>query len=210
VTDIDITPELLRDVADWLNKRGLYAGVARIRSEADNLEREQADEKRIDELLQVFWAARGTRHHVEDADRTAMRAVLAKLERDDLITNPLEAAEYQEKVLGITQEQCAAEAKAGTFLASYEVAPRPQNGYGDPGADPADEWDRKPRRWNDLRAVPADVKRVRDRTGGYFLRRDDHGNEWQREYANGNRGPFAASKASSNFSPYTEIVERRP
>ena len=218
MTDTDITPEIVESVADWVFETGIDASVVHVLREAAAVMRhEQADEKRIDALAAVAYEA--AQKHLQSTFnewgrasdsavglyRAIVRAVVAKLEQDDLITDPLEAAEHQEKVLGITQEQCAAEAKGETFLASYGVAPRPQSGYG----DPADEWDRKPRLWNDLRDVPMDVLTVRCPTSPYSSDRIFRNGSTPFGWLWGN-GMNLVESSLIAFAPYVEIVDLEP
>lgn len=127
----EITPELLRAVADWGNTRGLYAGMARIRSEADNLEREQAkEEERLDEYVQVYIAALVDYNSLPvsaptPALRAGLRAVLAHRDEEREPNNdqggwPTYPAVTRDAVYG---------------------RPVTRNTYGDPGADPAEECD---------------------------------------------------------------------
>lgn len=139
MSDIDITPEILLAVADAAGRNGGAGAIqATLRNWAARLEYDQAEEKCIEELASTFWSVYSPGEHIDDVApstkrdlHSGIRAVLETLERDGLITDPLEAAEYQEKVLGITQEDCVAQAKGSTFLASYEVAPRPVDRHGD-------------------------------------------------------------------------------
>ncbi|NCL73748.1 hypothetical protein [Rhodococcus sp. YH1] len=85
----DITPELLRAVANWLQDRvtgtlrGQAAAAHYLDVEADNLEREQAHEKRIDELVKVMENARlECDWPGPDTDRSIARALLAHLEQE--------------------------------------------------------------------------------------------------------------------------------
>lgn len=94
MTNTDITPEVLRDVADWIDGTGHGLGPgAALRDEADRIDREQADEKRIDELARIFWDASVKGSGFEPAwesvaadakpyYRAGVRAVLAHLDGD--------------------------------------------------------------------------------------------------------------------------------
>ncbi|EME53763.1 hypothetical protein G352_24026 [Rhodococcus ruber BKS 20-38] len=105
MTNTDITPELLRTVATWLRDTAVGAlpgkplGAAILDAAADDLEREQAYEKRIDELAQVGFAAEyayvraeqpstnlidwdGSSEFQRNVTRAGVRAVLAHLEQD--------------------------------------------------------------------------------------------------------------------------------
>lgn len=169
MSNTEITPELLRSVATWLRDNAVGALPGKplaaefLDGAADDMEREQADEKRIDELAGVFWDAsvKGSGFEpawdsvAEDAKpyyRAGVRAVLAHLEdereHEELITDPLEAADYQERVLGI----------------------------------PA-----RPRTWNDLRDVPDDVVHVKDVEGNCIVR-PAHG--WRAYISNPDFAPW--------------------
>lgn len=50
--------ELMRANADFLEERGCSAAAFVLRREAEQIEREQADEKRIEYLAQKSWNAR--------------------------------------------------------------------------------------------------------------------------------------------------------
>ncbi|KHJ74666.1 hypothetical protein [Rhodococcus sp. Chr-9] len=96
VSGIEVTPEILRAVASWLpcESTADEDAVDALRRHARHLEREQSDEKRIDELAQMFlraekeiaiyglvdWANQS--ENQRDAYRAGIRAVLAKLDED--------------------------------------------------------------------------------------------------------------------------------
>ncbi len=85
MTNTEITPELLRSVATWLRDNAVGALPGKplaaefLDGAADDLEREQGDEKRIDELAQVY--AEG-RHRAQP--QFAPWCVLAEGQRDDI------------------------------------------------------------------------------------------------------------------------------
>ncbi|AOD23824.1 hypothetical protein IM25_21420 [Rhodococcus sp. p52] len=95
-TKVEITPEILRDVADEARRTahlGAHGTINALLKWADWLEREQADEQRIDELVHAFewgaaewWRANGrpdfTPQPLPDSVRAGIRAVLAKLDED--------------------------------------------------------------------------------------------------------------------------------
>ncbi|MGX6513271.1 hypothetical protein [Rhodococcus sp. SJ-2] len=184
----EITPELARAVAEWISTHGNTYLAGAVRSMADRVEREQAEEKHIDALVTIFFRAA----YQTTGDDTVMstddvaRGIRAVLDAErDLITDPIEAAEYQEKVLGITQEQAATEARA--------------DGYGDPGADPAEEWDRTPRQWASLLDIPSNVRDVTD-VNGLTLQRAAFDRLWRGANTDGAPYPCVTT------GPYTEIV----
>jgi hypothetical protein len=188
---VEITPELVDAVADWWEARGAHAGVQRLRTEASHLRREQADEKRIDELAQIYADAFGpecdvaTWDHAADflknAYRAGIRAVLAKLDED-------EAAEAR---AAFGDEQCTPIRfdKGGwgefdsyvpvnrdtVYGGSKEPEQVLKDGWGDPEPDPAEDQGQHeerttPRGWDDLRYVPATVERVSDKFGRVIVR----------------------------------------
>lgn len=84
MTTTEITPELLRDVADLIDGTGHGLGPgAALRDEADRIERRQSDEKRIDELARV-WVQVYDNHQgpFDDRVRDGIRAVLAHLQQE--------------------------------------------------------------------------------------------------------------------------------
>lgn len=91
--EVEITPEILRAVAGWLpcESTADEDAVDALRRHARHLERQRADEQRIDELAEIHWTA------VDEAgiggmewgdltplqraaERAGIRAVLAKLD----------------------------------------------------------------------------------------------------------------------------------
>jgi len=95
MSDIEITPDLLRAVADWYverkNHRAFADIVTELREDANLMEARAAEEKRIDELAQAFidgrhaysaiWASWDSLEESDrDAHRAGIRAVLAKLD----------------------------------------------------------------------------------------------------------------------------------
>lgn len=100
MSDIEITPEVLRAVAAWTEQQPSIGSMTipdTLFAEADRIERKQADEKRIDELAEVFANALHEHDHQwspwrpatdkwREELRAGIRAVLAKLEVDSLTT----------------------------------------------------------------------------------------------------------------------------
>jgi len=93
MSNVEITPDILRAVADEAGRLGVLDMAERgvLHAWARDLEREQAEEKRIDELAEAFTDGLRTvdttfhlcRHLNErnqDAYRAGIRAVLAKLD----------------------------------------------------------------------------------------------------------------------------------
>ena len=100
MTTPEITPELLREISVWL--RGSFVGPEpgkALEAVADRLEREQVDEKRIDEYAQISFNAEhayvmaeqpstnlidwdGSSEFQRNVTRAGIRAVLAHLEQD--------------------------------------------------------------------------------------------------------------------------------
>lgn len=194
MTDIEITPEILRANASFLEENRSHGGAALLRMEAARIEREQADDKRIDELAQIHCTMRNggdispwpiMSGAAKERERASIRAVLAKLEQD-------EAAEAR---AAFGDEQC-------TMIRFDENEPGREtvyttgSGYGDPGADPANEWDRGP--WQNLRHVPAGVHTVYDRDGDEYTRDAESPSGWR---INGN--PYSTNNMFTAFSPFT-------
>ncbi len=95
MSDIKITPELLRAVGDWVRSRTAKETFAYLdlMAYADKLERAQAEEKRIDELAEVFanalhehdnqWSPwRPAAEKWREELRAGVRAVLARLDQE--------------------------------------------------------------------------------------------------------------------------------
>lgn len=90
VSGIEVTPEILRAVASWLpcESTADEDAVDALRRHARHLERQRADEQRIDELAQVFLEAAHANasewkkqpQSIQDKHRAGIRAVLAKLD----------------------------------------------------------------------------------------------------------------------------------
>jgi len=185
MTDIDITPEILRAAADWIDGcgHGLGPGHA-LREEAGRLERGQADEKRIDKLAEVFWAARVTKRHVKDADRAGIRAVLAKLDEEKA---------REDAVLDAMPRRISPAA-----LTCYLLNP-----------DRDKVWGLGSRTWQRQEDIPADVERVLDLTGD-VMRRIDGTQDFMPIYHNGEDMGMdhvhrVDSPGSNNFAPFTEL-----
>ena len=155
----DITPDLLRAVAAHV--AGLPGGSVRgvVAAEldliADRIEQDRRRERLVDMLTEAYTDAHAESSSIltwkdlyEDTRepvRRGIRAALAKLE-----------------ALGLLQDAPIVEE---TLDDTYRG--------GDPGADPADEWDAPaptPRAWNDLGDVPADVQHVTDNSGNRLVR----------------------------------------
>ncbi|MBX4168078.1 hypothetical protein K3M35_05275 [Rhodococcus sp. DMU2021] len=91
----DVTPEMLRAVADWIFDTALPASVAHALADAARqMEREQADEQRIDELAAEAYRAAGvylkSSTNWKNASPSAVglysaviRAVLYRIEQED-------------------------------------------------------------------------------------------------------------------------------
>lgn len=101
-----ITPERLRAAAKHMADMGYEHAALSLKEAAEEIEREQADEKRLDELAQTYfrvahpdaaeWANQPD--GITNAFRAGIRAVLAKLdeERDsDDVESPREIGWYR-------------------------------------------------------------------------------------------------------------------
>ncbi|WKK11936.1 hypothetical protein QYN14_25660 [Rhodococcus ruber] len=165
MTTTEITPEVLRDVADWIDGTGHGLGPgAALRDEADRIERDQADEKRIDELVRVLHVAQmqAIKRRETSPARAGIRAVLAHLE--------------QERAAAADQNKAA-----GTIY-SGPISMSPDDERTIPDGAPymhgrdyvvGERWPAsEPRTWNDLRDVPDDVNRVRRTTDDAVAVRD--------------------------------------
>lgn len=87
MTDIQITPESLRAHALLLEEKDFFGAAGLFLSEADRIEREQAEEKRIDECVAAYVKAladfSGLKvSPVTPALRAGILAVLAKLDEE--------------------------------------------------------------------------------------------------------------------------------
>lgn len=143
----DMTPQVLRDVADWLddgNHGVCTAGT--FREEADRLEREQADEERIDELARIAW----------DARLAESKKVFGENRFQDLAWLTIEAKFKEVERAGIR-----------AVLAEYDpegrlTAPEPYDNGG-PAVRPLRQWDH-------LHDIPKDVQKVRNGDGRECVR----------------------------------------
>lgn len=158
MTNTEITPELLRSVATWLRDNAVGALPGKpmaaefLDGAADDLEREQADEKRIDELGRIYsdaWQAHFGEPPIWDTiDDTrgkaavfaGIRAVLDKLRIDSYTAT--------------------CDGKCGDDS--------PHNAHLTP--EGRRHFLAEPRTWSDLRNVPGDVKAVEDRDGNRWYR----------------------------------------
>lgn len=159
----EITPELLRSVADWIDGmgHGLEPGQA-LRASADELQQMQADaEKRLDEYVQVYMEALVDYNSLPvsaptPALRAGLRAVLAhrdKERRPDVQVDRHGDPTHDPFTAGPAFDKGGW--PIGTMYVSRDtVYGRPTtidhiagvingNTYGDPGADPASEWDQQ-------------------------------------------------------------------
>lgn len=82
VDDIEVTPEILFAVSRWVFDTALPMNVAHALADAAaTMRREQSDEKRIDELVQVFFQAGKTAEGDYNV-RAGIQAVAAKLDEE--------------------------------------------------------------------------------------------------------------------------------
>lgn len=131
----EITPELLRAVADEASKLHLADGSnteITLRAWATNLEREQANEQRIDTLVKVFFRAAETTPGEYDV-RAGVRALIAK--HDDECEPPFDKGGEFHYHLPANPDV--------VHGGSNSPDPVLQIGWGDPGADPAEDWDQQ-------------------------------------------------------------------
>ena len=199
----EITPELLRAVADWYDSGpdNLPFTVGQLRDTASRVEREQAETNRIDALVTIFFRAA----YQPTGDDTMLdregvaRGIRAVLEEE----RDAELPRSNCMSLGYGRICTLEKGHRGTLhralsdsgiLHTWNDSP---NGYGDPGADPAEEW-RKPdfRWWSRLREVPADVRSVWSDTGDLIVRNGDGwlNTEWNTRPGPDSVGPFHASR----------------
>lgn len=193
MTDTDITPELVDAVADWWESRGAHAGVQRLRTEARHLAREQADEKRVDDLARVSYAAESdaARGHVKgqqvaswdeasdlqkDVTRAGIRAVLAKLNEDgdvesygvrnngDVLLSASDAASVK-AVLRFVFGRNNGEPYPKDAIDAIRDYFWPEQLFGKGGhiAQPL-------RQWSHLHDIPKDVQKVRNGDGRECVR----------------------------------------
>ena len=88
MSDIEITPEVLRAVAQYMDERWYHSSAESLRTEMNILKRDEAHEKRIDELEMAFRTAAVSACASDwvridgpnEPVRRGVRAVLAKLE----------------------------------------------------------------------------------------------------------------------------------
>ncbi|OLL21230.1 MULTISPECIES: hypothetical protein [unclassified Rhodococcus (in: high G+C Gram-positive bacteria)] len=209
MTNTDITPELLRAIAEWTDNRPTIGSItiSRIlRKEADSLEREQADEKRIDELAGIFWGAsvKGPGFEpawesvAEDAKpyyHAGIRAVLAHLEQDVVDAEVYGVRDNGDVLL------TASDAASVKSVLRYLFGRNAGQPY--PKADIETlkfffwpERVAEPRTWDDLREVPIDVPVVRD----------VRGTEWRRTPAGSWMGEESTWVPGIERSPYAEVI----
>lgn len=179
---------------------GTIEALGQVRDAVETWAREQAEEKRIDELAQLFHRHRNKAHgwtpNWSEVDpttrgsyRAGIRAVLAKLdeEREPKYNKggwPTYPAVTRDAVYG---------------------RPVPTNTYGDPGADPAEEWDINgvtQRAWSRIQDAPANM-RVRDRQGTHWEYRTGG---WHWRDRNGMWRSRRPADSDEALAPYVEIV----
>lgn len=182
----------LHGAADYLESLGNLVSAEVLRNEADHLASTRGDEQRVDDLARILYEAlRDARVTPllpweklsptrRDLFRAGIRAVLAKLEADSL-TTPCGGG-------------CGDTSPHDAHLApgALDRLGGQRDGWSDPGADPADEWDRTPRQWDDLRKVPDDVQEVLDRDGDKAVRdrARSYGWRWNGSYGWRSNGPY--------------------
>lgn len=195
MTNTDITPELLRAIAEWTDNRPTIGSitVSRIlRKEADSLEREQADEKRIDELAEVFHEGRrtevagvigweGLTDRSRDVYRAGIRAVLSHLEQE-------RSERYADAKAMLAHRNRSARGAS-------ESCTKPENQQVTPRA-------REPRMWGDLCEVPPGVHTVVDKDGDRYLRDPRAENGWTVERSCAPIDEYM----SFEHAPFTEVI----
>ncbi|WP_418346123.1 hypothetical protein [Rhodococcus pyridinivorans] len=218
-TKVEITPEILRDVADEARRTahlGAHGTINALLKWADWLERQQTDEKRIDELAEIHWTA------VDEAgiggmewgdltplqraaERAGIRAVLAKLdeERDAEVYGVRDNGD----VLLPATDAANVKAVLRFVFGRNNGEPYPKDAIEairdyfcpDPKFDQGGHTVRPLRQWDNLRDVPADVLAVCTTEGD--ANRDStapHGWRWI------NNTPVS-EYSLTQFAPYTEI-----
>lgn len=225
MTTTEITPELLRDVADWIDGTGHGLGPgAALRDEADRIERKQSDEKRIDELARV-WVQVYDNHQgpFDDRVRDGIRAVLARIEQDDPIESAKAETEYwtagRDKHGNIRLNQ-----GRGLLVAEAEDTRDEVQGWVD-HATPGSKWERqyqaaldlldreaaqeqarKPRTWYELCDVPEDVQLVTDNTGSRYRRFKPGPRGWE-VHASGTMWSRDMDDDLAEWAPFTEVID---
>lgn len=196
MTNTDITPEILRAVAEWTEHRtsiGSYTISRVLRKEAANLEREHADEKRIDELARISFDAEhayasaerpsstlidwdGSSEFQRNIARAGIRAVLDKL-RIDSYTSPCDG-------------------KCGDIS--------PHNGHLTP--EGRRHFLAEPRTWAQIEDVPGDVGVVMNAYRDRIRRDPETAYGWRFIWdGGGDRAPVPRGSLAEH-GPYTEVI----
>lgn len=185
-TTPDITPELLRTVGSWLVEQPGSTDMAlvEITEQADRLERERADQHRIDDLFQVFDTARRKYWTLPDPDDRPTYIAAAEIES------------YRAGILAVCahleQERSEHYAAAKAMLAHQDrSADADSDSCTKPEIPQVTPCARETRRWHDLHDVPADVGHVTD-VDGHILVRPARG--------------WSAYVSNPDFAPWTEVI----
>lgn len=92
----EITPEIVRAVADWYEAQNPGLGIGVLRNAADRFEREQSDTERIDRYAQAFIEAAPGAWAIEGSTLNAgIRGLLALLESEGRLVAESETVEEQ-------------------------------------------------------------------------------------------------------------------
>lgn len=172
--------ESLRQNAALLTDCGYTTAAGVLLREADRIEREQSDEKRIDTLARVFLRAEDEvaeygltpwfeqHENQRSAYRAGIRAVLARLDQDETLADGI-----------------------------IEGFARQDDGYSD---QPFGKDGHFRRQWGDLRLIPDDVTEVVASNKHRATRNPEATYGWQWKHSG---SPLATTGA---LAPYIEIV----
>ena len=188
MSDIDITPEIIRAVRDQLFEPLDHVHAVLTTAAAD-LEREQADENRIDELARIFYEAEiecfgasdypeysDRRPEYQEGTRAGVRAVLDKL-RIDSYTSPCDG-------------------KCGDIS--------PHNGHLTP--EGRRHFLAEPRTWAQIEDVPGDVGVVMNAYRDRIRRDPETAYGWRFIWdGGGDRAPVPRGSLAEH-GPYTEVI----
>ena len=178
-----LTPKQLTLAADHMAEIGYRHAALSLREAAAELKREQdaeqAAEKRIDELAQIFHTARNEAHgwtpnwehleeHSQNGYRTGIRAVLGKLDQDETLADGI-----------------------------IEGFARQDDGYSD---QPFGKDGHFRRQWGDLRLIPDDVTEVVASNKHRATRNPEATYGWQWKHSGSPLAPTGA------LAPYIAIA----
>lgn len=199
----EITPELLRAVADWTFETAIDSSVAHtLRDAAAQLERERADEKLIEMYARILLdtvhpdAAPWPRQteSIQDRFRAGVRVLFANAEtipqpRFDQCSDCGETFPFPVH-LHHDEQECTAARGAS------ETCTKPETAQLTPCAH-------EPRTWQNLRDVPDDVRLVTDREGDKIVRAKNTRCGWRWTHFG---GTGLTQSDLTAYAPYAEVI----